>query len=109
MSEAGGGSNGRDPLRLQPERQQRERPVLYRGAQERVAALPLIGFLLLMPPFAAIFRLDATIAGWPAGLIFLFSVWAVLIIGAALLARSLADQPTRRPGSNRDAPTERGE
>ena len=62
-----------------------------RKTRDRALILLLIGLALLMPPLAKIFQIDAKLAGVPATLIYLFVVWAVLIIGAARLARPLRD------------------
>ena len=42
-----------------------------------------------MPPLAGIFEIEARIFGLPATLLYLFVVWAVLIVGTALLSRRL--------------------
>jgi hypothetical protein len=51
--------------------------------------LPLAGFALLMPPLAGIFQLDLKIAGVPFTLVYLFSVWAGLILCGWRLSRQL--------------------
>ncbi|MEM7212854.1 MAG: hypothetical protein AAF479_13340, partial [Pseudomonadota bacterium] len=47
------------------------------------------GVLLLVSPMAGIFSLDMKIGGIPFTLIYLFSVWAGLILAARSLARQL--------------------
>ncbi len=54
--------------------------------------LPLLGVMALLPPFASIFEIDTHIAGIPLTALYLFGVWALLIAGAAILARPLRDQ-----------------
>jgi len=63
--------------------------VRFRKAKDRSLVLVLVGCILLMPPVAAIFQLDATWNGVPATLMFVFTIWGVLIVGAAALSKSL--------------------
>jgi hypothetical protein len=63
----------------------------HRKARDRAFILPVVGLLLLMPPVAHIFDIPATIDGLPVTGVYLFAVWAGLIIGAARLARKLDD------------------
>jgi len=58
-------------------------------ARDRALVLPLVGALLLISPLAGIFQLDAKLGGVPFTLVYLFTVWAVLIVGAAALSRHL--------------------
>lgn len=44
-----------------------------------------------MPPIAGIALIDEDIGGLPVPMLYLFTVWALLILGAALLARPLRD------------------
>jgi hypothetical protein len=60
-----------------------------RKARDRAMILPLAGLILLTPPVAEIFHLDAKISGVPFTLVYVFAVWALLIAGAAALARRL--------------------
>lgn len=64
-------------------------PLAARKARDRALVLPLVGLLLLMPPLAGIFHVDARVAGVPFTLAYLFGVWAALILGCALLSRRL--------------------
>ena len=59
--------------------------------RDRALTLVLVGLVLLMPPVAAIFHVDSKLFQIPATLIYLFAVWALLIIGAALLSRPLRE------------------
>lgn len=54
-------------------------------------ALLMIGAGVLMPPIAGISLVDAQVFGVPVTLAYVFSVWAFLILSAALLARPLLD------------------
>ncbi|MFT5447159.1 MAG: hypothetical protein ACI9DC_002334 [Gammaproteobacteria bacterium] len=68
-----------------------EQPVRYNKVRDRALVLPLLGILLLVSPLAGISQLDAKPFGVPFTLIYLFTVWAVLIAGAYALARRLRD------------------
>lgn len=87
-------------------RQRPDQPLRQRKARDRALILPLVGLMLLMPPIAAIFQLDARVGGVPFLLVYLFAVWAALITGAAGLARRLRDIDAAgaadegRPGEN---------
>lgn len=70
------------------------RPGGYRRARkirDRALILPLVGLTLLMPPVALIFESEAKLFGLPVTLIYLFVVWAALILAARLQARALRD------------------
>ena len=54
-------------------------------------ALMIVGAVLLLPPVADIFLVDAKIAGLPIVMVYIFVVWIMLIAGAASLSRSLRD------------------
>ena len=82
-------------------------PRKVRQARDRAMILPIVGLALLLPPFATIFAIDLKIAGIPLTVLYLFTVWAALIAGAALLARPLSqaessdgnsESPTGTPG-----------
>ena len=60
-----------------------------RKTRDRALVLVIAGFLLLMPPFVGIFEIEAHLFGVPVALVYLFTVWAGLIVGAARLAASL--------------------
>lgn len=51
--------------------------------------LPLFGLFLLMPPAVLAFGMPTTIGGVPLIVLYIFAVWAILIVGAAWLARRL--------------------
>ena len=68
-----------------------DQPLRHRKTRDRALILPLVGLILLTPPLAGIFQLDAKIAGVPFTAIYLFAVWALLIAGAAALSRQLRD------------------
>jgi hypothetical protein len=51
---------------------------------DRLIALFLLGVLFLSPPLLAVFRVDTIIAGVPLLYLYLFAVWALLIVLLAL-------------------------
>ena len=57
--------------------------------------LPLMGLLLFMPPFVGLLKGPGEIAGVPALVVYIFVVWAGLIVLGVLLSRrlSVADDP----------------
>ena len=58
--------------------------------RDQSVALLLVGLVLLLPPVAGIFHLNDKIWGVPFTLIYLFLVWACLIIGAKRVATGLS-------------------
>lgn len=68
-----------------------ERQIRRRKAREQAIALLAIGLFALLPPLAGLFELDRRIFGLPFTLVYLFTVWAALIVGAAVVARRLQD------------------
>lgn len=74
-----------------------ERPRQFlssRRARDRATVLLILGVAMLVPPLAGIFQFDAKLGGIPITLVYLFVVWAVLILGALGLANKLADSAT---------------
>ena len=65
-----------------------------RKTRDRSLVLLLCGLIMVMPPVAGVFHLDARILGVPVTLVYLFVVWAVLIAAAAFLSSRLHDAPT---------------
>jgi len=62
-----------------------------RKTRDRSVALIVIGIVFLMPPMVRISLIDETFFSIPFALVYLFSVWGLLVIGSALLARPLRD------------------
>jgi hypothetical protein len=73
---------------------------------DRLVALFLFGCLALSPPLLAIFGADALVAGIPLLFLYLFAVWAILIVLLALTieARSLfgRDRSLNAQGADED-------
>lgn len=51
--------------------------------------LPMAGLFLLMPPALSVFGIDTNVIGIPLIVLYIFGIWAVLIISASLLAHHL--------------------
>lgn len=68
-----------------------DQPLRDSKVRDRALVLPLVGVLLLISPLAGIFQLEVKLAGVPFTLIYLFSVWALLIICAVALSRRLRE------------------
>ncbi len=69
--------------------QRAEIQLRHRKIRDRAMVLLLVGVLLLMPPIANIFHLGEKLGGIPVTLVYPFVVWALLIVGAMLLAARL--------------------
>jgi len=66
--------------------------------------LPLLGLFLLMPPAVLVFSMPSTIGGLPIIVLYIFTVWGLLIMGAAWLARRLRTPPDIQPPSSAPSP-----
>jgi hypothetical protein len=60
---------------------------------DAAVVLPLFGLFLLMPPIITLFATQIDIGGVPLIVVYVFGVWAALILCAALLARRLDPLP----------------
>ena len=65
-----------------------------RKIRDRALILPLVGLALLTPPIVFIFESGAKLYGLPVTLIYLFGIWAVLILAAWRQARALRNAIT---------------
>jgi hypothetical protein len=65
-------------------------PQTPQGALDAATVLPFVAAMLLAPPIILIFAVPVMLAGIPLILIYVFGVWAVIILSAALLARRLS-------------------
>lgn len=75
---------------MNPEQRDPNRPPSDRKTRDRALVLVLVGCALLTPPLAGIFQIDARILGIPFTGLYLFVVWAALIVGAAALSGRLS-------------------
>lgn len=60
-----------------------------RKIRDGAMIMPLFGLMVLTPPIANLFAVSGRLFGVPIIVTYIFAVWAVLILGAALLARRL--------------------
>lgn len=56
--------------------------------------LTIAGALLIMPPLALVFQVHRRVLGIPSEVIYLFLVWAALVVGAWWLGKRLPSDPT---------------
>lgn len=64
-------------------------PIHSSAAPDAAVVLPLFGVFLLMPPIITLFASGLVINGVPLIVVYVFSVWIVLIVCAAWLANRL--------------------
>ena len=64
-----------------------DRSFARRKIRDWALILPILGLLFLAPPVASMVPPAGQILGLPAIVVYIFAVWALLITGAALLAR----------------------
>lgn len=71
------------------------------GWRDLATALPFIAALLLLPPVILLFAVPVAIGGAPLIVVYIFGVWAVLILAIWAASRRLAgaDAPSDRPGT----------
>jgi hypothetical protein len=61
-------------------------------ARDAALLLPLLGLLLLLPPFVGLLHGVAGFSGVPAIVLYIFIVWAALISAGFFLSRRIAAQ-----------------
>lgn len=72
----------------------RRRTADPQGTRDAALLLPVAATILLLPPFTIIFAAPVLIAGIPLIVIYVFGVWAAIVLCAWLLARNLATVDT---------------
>ncbi len=73
-----------------------DRDLRARKARDAALILPLMGLLLLTPPFAQVFANESRIFGVPTVVAYVFAIWAALIFVALRLSALLSsDEPTQ--------------
>ncbi len=60
------------------------------GTRDAASLLPVAAAILLLPPFIVVFAAPVLIAGIPLIVVYVFGVWAAIVLCAWLLARNLA-------------------
>lgn len=51
----------------------------------------VFGVIALLPPLVLLFRVDARVAGVPIEAVYIFVLWALLVVGARWFSRVLPD------------------
>ena len=77
-----------------------DREAQSKKLKDKAALIPIIGMLFLIPPIAGIFQIDAKIFGIPFTLLYLFIIWAGLIIGTSILSKSLVNRMSNQSPQN---------
>lgn len=62
-----------------------------RKTRDKSFALIILGVVLLMPPIVRTSLFEGSIFGIPYTIFYMFTVWALLILGAAALSSGLRD------------------
>ncbi len=65
-----------------------------RKIENGALALSIFGAILIVPPLLNVFNVEVLIFGAPLIIIYLFSLWILLIIATFFLSRHLSDSPT---------------
>ena len=65
--------------------------------QDAAVVVPLAGLLLLMPPFMSLFAAPVSVLGIPLVVLYMFGVWAALVLLTWWLARRLAASVDSEP------------
>lgn len=58
--------------------------------------LTVLGLVLLVPPVVGLFNHDVSFLGMPQIVVYLFSIWLLLILGTVVLTRYLPPDPVGR-------------
>lgn len=61
--------------------------------RDAATVLPFVAAALLMPPLIGIFAAPVVLGGIPLIVLYVFAVWAAVILGAFVLARRLPGPP----------------
>lgn len=67
-----------------------------RKTRDKSVALLIVGGVLLMPPIVRTSLFEGSIFGIPYTVFYMFTVWALLILGAAIMAPRLRDSDKSR-------------
>ncbi len=77
-----------------------------RRARDRSMVILIVGVALMMPPIGTVVLMDELLFGLPLPLLYIFVVWAGLIIGAALISGPLRDSETKTPNPTGGRPSD---
>lgn len=75
---------------------ERERPGRQR-IRDAATVLPFAATILLMPPLIGIFAAPVTLGGVPLIVLYVFAIWAAIVVGAFVLARRLTSSSPHIP------------
>lgn len=73
-----------------------------RKTRDKSVALLIVGIVLLMPPIVRTSLFEGSILGIPYTVFYMFSVWALLIISAAIISPRLRDGDKSRQDDTTD-------
>lgn len=59
------------------------------GTRDAATALPVVAVFLLLPPVILVFAAPALVFGIPLIVIYVYGVWAAVVLAALLIARRL--------------------
>lgn len=74
-----------------------------RAAHDAAKILPVAAALLFLPPFILVFAAPVTVAGVPLIVVYVFSIWLVIVLAAWLVSRRV------EPHDGSDVPPDVGE
>jgi hypothetical protein len=72
------------------------------GSRDLAVLLPVVAVLLLTPPLIRIFAAPATLGGIPLIVVYIFAVWAAVIVIAFAVARHARQAPGGNPEDSSD-------
>ena len=72
------------------------------GARDVATALPFAALVLFMPPIILIAAVPERFAGVPVIFIYIFGIWAAIMVAAFFVARILAREDPGEPGDEGD-------
>ncbi|SLN75806.1 hypothetical protein [Oceanibacterium hippocampi] len=72
-----------------------EQALAARRLREIAFVLPFVGLALITPPIIHIFADSRTVFGIPIIILYIFGVWAALVLSAFRLARRLREEGDR--------------
>lgn len=65
------------------------RPDAHRRRRDAAFVIPAFALLLLLPPFLNLFTIRRLLFGIPLEVVYIFTIWALLVVAAAVLSRLL--------------------
>ena len=65
----------------------------------------MFGVIAFLPPLVLLFRFDARVAGIPIEIVYIFVLWALLVVGALWFSRVLPDDTASSAAARQDRPS----